>query len=323
MSDPITISIVVPVFNESGNINPLIKAIHDVTYPEPYQLLETILIDDGSLDDSAQLIQQACLQYPDLKLVEFERNFGQTSALTAGFDYAKGDLVICLDADLQNNPADIPKMLAKLEEGYDVVSGWRKDRKDDFLRTQLSKVANRIIAWATGVELHDYGCTLKIYRKRHLNKINLYGEMHRFIPIYLATVGAKVCEIPVSHAPRTWGSSKYGLNRTLKVLLDLMVIRFLNYYSNRPIYLYGTAGFISISFGVLAAITAIYRKIAHGESLILTPLPMISLFSFFFGVLFILLGMLAELLMRVYYESQSKRTYIEKHKGHKGPNRRA
>lgn len=317
MSEPVTISIVVPVFNESGNIDPLVKAIHDVDFPEPYRLLETIMVDDGSLDNSAELILKAKETYPDLKLIEFERNFGQTSALTAGFDQAQGDLVICLDADLQNNPADIPKMLAKLEEGYDVVSGWRKDRQDDWLRTNLSKVANRIIGWATGVHLHDYGCTLKIYRQRHLRKINLYGEMHRFIPIYLATVGAKVCEIPVSHAPRTWGASKYGLNRTFKVLLDLMVIRFLNHYSNRPIYLYGTAGFISIGFSFVAAIVAIYRKFMHGESLILTPLPMIALFSFFFGMLFILMGMLAELLMRVYYESQKKSTYIIKHKAQK------
>jgi glycosyltransferase involved in cell wall biosynthesis len=319
MSEPITISIVVPVFNESGNIDPLVKAIHAVEFPEPYQLLETLMVDDGSLDDSAELILKAKETYPDLKLIEFERNFGQTSALTAGFDQSQGDLVICLDADLQNNPADIPKMLAKLEEGYDVVSGWRKDRQDAWLRTNLSKVANRIIGWATGVHLHDYGCTLKIYRQRHLNKINLYGEMHRFIPIYLATVGAKVCEIPVSHSPRTWGTSKYGLNRTFKVLLDLMVIRFLNHYSNRPIYLYGTAGFMSIGFSGVAALMAIYRKIVYGESLILTPLPMICLFSFFFGVLFILMGMLAELLMRVYYESQKKSTYIIKHKSKNPP----
>lgn len=319
MSEAITISIVVPVFNESGNIDPLVKAIHNVEFPENYKLLETIMVDDGSLDNSVDLILKAKETYPDLKLIEFERNFGQTSALTAGFDQAQGDLVICLDADLQNNPADIPKMLTKLEEGFDVVSGWRKDRQDDWLRTNLSKVANKIIGWATGVHLHDYGCTLKIYRQRHLRKINLYGEMHRFIPIYLATVGAKVCEIPVSHAPRTWGTSKYGLNRTFKVLLDLMVIRFLNNYSNRPIYLYGTAGFISIGFSGLAALMAVYRKMVHGESLILTPLPMIALFSFFFGMLFILMGMLAELLMRVYYESQKKSTYIIKHKSQNPP----
>ncbi len=314
MNEPISISIVVPVFNESGNIDPLIKAIHAVEFPDPYHLLEVILIDDGSTDNSAYLIKQASNDYSDLHLIEFERNFGQTSALTAGFDHAKGDLVICLDADLQNDPADIPKMLAKLEEGYDVVSGWRKDRKDDFLRTELSKVANKVIGKVTGVCLHDYGCTLKIYRRKHLDRINLYGEMHRFIPVYLATVGAKVCEIPVNHSPRTWGTSKYGLNRTFKVLLDLMVIRFLNHYSNRPIYLYGTAGFISMGLGFFAGFMAIFRKIAYGESLILTPLPMISLFSFFFGILFILVGLLAELMMRVYYESQNKSTYVLKNK---------
>ena len=201
-------------------------------------------------------------------------------------------------------------MLAKLDEGYDVVSGWRKDRLDPWLRTQLSKVANQVIARTTGLFLHDYGCTLKVYRKKHLKKINLYGEMHRFIPIYLQTVGAKITEIPVRHSPRTWGASKYGLNRTFKVIFDLMVIRFLNKYSNRPIYLFGFIGSISIAISFISGGYGLYFKFVEGVSLIQTPLAVMALLSFFMGTLFILLGLLAELLMRVYYESQGKSTYI-------------
>jgi glycosyltransferase involved in cell wall biosynthesis len=306
------ISLVIPVFNEEGNLRPLLEAIQAVEFPEGYELLETILIDDGSTDSSPELMRELAEKNDRLICLLLERNFGQTSALSAGFDQAKGDLVICLDADLQNDPADIPKMIAKLKEGYDLISGWRRDRQDPPLRTVLSKFANRLIGKTTGLHLHDYGCTLKIYKKKHLDKIKLYGEMHRFIPIYMQTVGAKVCEVPVSHAPRTWGVSKYGLNRTFKVLLDLMVIRFLNKYSNRPIYLFGSAGFLSLGVSFVCGFSAVFRKLIWGESLILTPLPTMTLFSFFFGIMFILMGMLAELLMRVYYESQNKSTYLLK-----------
>lgn len=306
------ISLVVPLYNESGNIHKLISRIHEVDFPSTYELIEILLIDDGSTDQSAELIQEKLTEFPKLKLIQFERNFGQTSALTAGFDFAVGDLIICLDADLQNDPQDIPKMLNKLDEGYDVVSGWRKDRQDPFLRTLLSKFANRMIAQITGLHLHDYGCTLKIYRKKHLKKIHLYGEMHRFIPIYLQTVGAKVCEVPVKHTARTWGASKYGLNRTFKVMLDLFVIRFLNKYSNRPIYLFGSFGAVMMSIGAFVGFYSIFLKLSKNVSFILTPLPFMSLLSFFMGILCILLGLLAELLMRVYYETQDKSTYIIK-----------
>ena len=306
------ISLVIPIYNEEGNLRPLVDAIEAVDFPDGYELSEVIMIDDGSIDKSPELMRELVGSHPRLKCVFFERNFGQTSALSAGFDHASGDLVICLDADLQNDPADIPKMLEKLDEGYDLVSGWRRDRQDPPLRTLLSKFANRLIGKSTGLYLHDYGCTLKIYKKKHIDKINLYGEMHRFIPIYMQTVGAKVCEVPVKHAPRVWGESKYGLNRTFKVLLDLLVIRFLSKYSNRPIYLFGSAGFLSLVIALVCGISAMYRKLFWGESLILTPLPTMTLFSFFFGVMFILMGMLAELLMRVYYESQNKSTYIVK-----------
>ncbi|MBF0199390.1 MAG: glycosyltransferase family 2 protein [Planctomycetes bacterium] len=309
-SDYNTISLVIPCFNEEGNIRNLAKAIAEVKLPAPYILKEALFIDDGSTDRTVKVIKEVQGEYPFIQLIRFERNFGQTSALSAGFDHSTGALIICLDADLQNDPADIPKMLAKLDEGYDVVSGWRKDREDPWLRTQLSKVANHFIAKTTGLHLHDYGCTLKIYRKKHVNRIKLYGEMHRFIPIYLQTVGAKVTEIPVNHSPRHWGTSKYGLNRTFKVVFDLMVIRFLNKYSNRPIYLFGIAGSLSIAVSFISGFYGIYNKIAHDVSLIQTPVTFMSLISFFMGIMFILLGLLAELLMRVYYESQGKSTYI-------------
>lgn len=307
------ISIVIPVYNEEGNIDPLVKAIEEVVVPDNYQFKEVLLIDDGSNDRSVEKIKAASERNPLFKLVQFERNYGQTGALSAGFNYATGDVVICLDADLQNNPKDIPLLLEKMDAGFDVVSGWRKDRQDDALRTKLSQVANKVIGKVTGLVLHDYGCTLKAYRKKHLSKINLYGEMHRFIPIYLQTVGAKVCEVPVSHAPRMWGSSKYGLNRTFKVILDLLVIRFLNQYSNRPIYLFGTLGFIAIGISILSMMTAFYQKMFHSVSLINTPLTIFSLLAGMMGCLFIVLGLLAELLMRVYYESQNKPTYIVKY----------
>jgi glycosyltransferase involved in cell wall biosynthesis len=306
------VSIVIPVYNEEGNIDDLASEIKKAEIPEGYILKEVLLIDDGSTDHSVDKISKVCEENNAFHLIQFERNYGQTSALSAGFNHASGDVIICLDADLQNNPADIPLILNKLSEGYDVVSGWRKDRQDPFLRTILSQFANKLIGAVSGLYLHDYGCTLKAYRKKYLDKINLYGEMHRFIPIYLQTVGAKVCELPVSHAARKWGVSKYGLNRTFKVLLDLLVIRFLNQYSNRPIYLFGSIGFGSIAVSAISMGTALFNKFFHNVSLIQTPLTLISLFSLFMGFLFIVLGLLAELLMRVYYESQNKSTYIVK-----------
>jgi glycosyltransferase involved in cell wall biosynthesis len=306
------VSIVIPVYNEEGNIDELASEILKVNIPQNYHLKEVLLIDDGSTDHSVDKIIEVSKKNTIFHLIQFERNYGQTSALSAGFNHASGDIIICLDADLQNKPSDIPKILDKLSEGYDVVSGWRKDRQDPFLRTILSQCANKLIGAVSGLYLHDYGCTLKAYKKKYLNKINLYGEMHRFIPIYLQTVGARISELPVSHAPRKWGESKYGLNRTFKVLLDLLVIRFLNQYSNRPIYLFGSIGFGSILVSMLCMSKALFDKFANDVSLIQTPLTLLSFFSLFMGFLFIVLGLLAELLMRVYYESQNKATYIVK-----------
>lgn len=299
------LSIVIPVFNEEGNIDQLVESLENLELPSGFELLEILFIDDGSLDQSAQKIRQRAESFAKIRLVQFERNYGQTSALSAGFDEARGDLIACLDGDLQNDPADIPMMLEKIKSGFDVVSGWRKSRKDGWLRTILSNLANHIISWLTGLFLHDYGCTLKIYRKKHLSRIKLYGEMHRFIPIYLQTVGAKICEVPVRHQPRQWGQSKYGLNRTFKVLMDLMVIRFLNRYANRPIYLFGTVGSFSVFIGILMGIYALHKKW-------FSVFPLLTFMCIFMGILFILLGLLAELLVRVYYESQDKPTYIIK-----------
>ena len=304
------VSLVIPIYNESGNIRSLVEAIEKIALHQPYQLTEIIFIDDGSTDGSDDAILECAARNDRIRFVQFERNYGQTSAFSAGFHRAKGDIVVCLDGDLQNDPADIPKLLAKLDEGYDVVSGWRHQRQDDWLRSFFSRVANWLIGASTGVRLHDYGCTLKAYRKKYLDKIHLYGEMHRFIPIYMQTVGARIAEMPVNHRARTWGSSKYGLNRTFKVLLDLMVIRFLNKYTSRPIYLFGMAGFFSIFISLISWGYMLYLKFSENVAFILTPLPLMSLLSLFMGILFILLGLLAELLMRVYYESQHKPTYL-------------
>ncbi len=305
-----TVSLVVPVYNERGNIPLLVEALRAMRLPPPYELLEVLIVDDGSTDGTEEAVQAHLGALPGLRLIQLERNFGQTSALSAGFHFASGEIVVCLDGDLQNDPADIALLLGKLSEGHDVVSGWRKDRQDPWLRTQLSKVANYFIGRVTSLALHDYGCTLKAYRRKYLSKIHLYGEMHRFIPVYLRTVGARVCEIPVRHRPRSWGTSKYGFNRTFKVVLDLMVIHFLNKYSNRPIYLFGSAGFLSLAASFIFGFYALYLKFFDATDLIRTPLPSISLLSLFTGVLFILLGLLAEILMRVYYESQHKPTYL-------------
>lgn len=299
------VSIVIPILNEEGNIDEMVKRLKELELSEKFNLLEVIFIDDGSIDDSALKIEAASKDFDKIRLVQFERNFGQTSALSAGFDHAQGDIIVCLDGDLQNDPQDIPKMLSKLHEGYDVISGWRKNRQDAWLRTRMSNIANALIGLLTGLFLHDFGCTLKVYRKRHLNRIKLYGEMHRFIPIYLQTVGAKVCEMPVNHHERSWGTSKYGFNRTFKVILDLMVIRFLNKYSNRPIYLFGSIGFFSIFSGIGLGIYALLK-----EWFMVFPILTFSFIAF--GIMFICLGLLAELLMRVYYESQNKQTYIVK-----------
>ena len=303
------ISVLIPVFNEEENISPLCEKLTSVLNRMGKDY-EVIFIDNGSSDETLSLLRPICKKDPRIKFVSFSRNFGQTSALTAGIDLSKGKIIIPMDGDLQNDPEDIPRLLQKIEEGYDVVSGWRKDRKDPFLKRRLpSLIANRIISFMGGVRLHDYGCTLKAYRRDILKNIRLYGEMHRFIPVYAKWVGARVSEVPVNHLPRKFGSSKYGVNRVFKVILDLMVVKFLLSYSQKPIYVFGGMGFLMIFGAILSGGYAIYLKIFRGVSFILTPMPILSVFLVVLGFLSILMGFLAEVLIRTYYESQRKPTY--------------
>jgi glycosyltransferase involved in cell wall biosynthesis len=304
-----TLSILIPFFNEEENISPLFDRLI-TALQKTGRAYEVICIDDGSSDGSLEILLDISKINPNVKIISFSRNFGQTAALSAGIDSSKGEIIIPMDGDLQNDPEDILLLLQKIEEGYDVVSGWRKDRKDPFFTRRIpSMIANKMISFIGGVRLHDYGCTLKAYRRDILKNIRLYGEMHRFIPIYAQWIGARVAEIPVNHFPRRSGSSKYGLSRVIKVILDLMVVKFLLSYSQKPIYVFGGMGFLMILGAILSGGYAIYLKIFKEVSFILTPLPLLSVLLLMLGFLSILMGFLAEILTRTYYESQRKPTY--------------
>ncbi len=304
------ISVVIPVYNERENLPLLAKALHealaDCRYP-----WEAVLVDDGSTDGSAEVLERLAADDPDrMRVVFLRRNFGQTAAIAAGIDHAVGDLIVLMDADLQNDPRDIPLLVAKVEEGYDVVSGWRKDRHDAFLTRVLpSRIANALISWVTGVHLHDYGCTLKAYRREVLEGFRLYGEMHRFIPAYAASVGARITEMPVRHHPRQFGKSKYGLMRTLKVILDLFTVKFLLSYFHKPIYLFGGMGLALILPSTLLLVFLIIRRIFWHVALFTSPLFQLSLMFIILGFQSILMGLIAELLVRTYHEAQGKPTY--------------
>jgi glycosyltransferase involved in cell wall biosynthesis len=304
-----TISILIPIFNEEENISPLYDRLTTALKKtdRPY---EVIFIDDGSADGSLEILIDISKRDPNVKTISLSRNFGQTAALSAGIDLSKGEILIPMDGDLQNDPADILSLLQKMDEGYDVVSGWRKNRKDPFLTRRLpSIIANKIISLIGSVRLHDYGCTLKAYKRDILKNIRLYGEMHRFIPIYAQWIGARVSEIPVNHFPRRSGSSKYGMSRVFKIILDLMVVKFLLSYSQKPIYVFGGMGLLIILGAILSGGYAIYLKLSKGVSFILTPLPLLCVLLLLLGFLSILMGFLAEILTRTYYESQGKPTY--------------
>jgi dolichol-phosphate mannosyltransferase len=304
------ISIIVPLFNEKENVDRLCDAIISACDKLPNKY-EIILINDGSTDGTSDRIDRQAELHPEIRALHFMRNFGQTAAMVAGFDHATGEVIVPMDGDLQNDPEDIKALLDKLDEGYDVVSGWRRDRKDSALRRNLpSWIANGLISLISGLRLHDYGCTLKAYRRSLLSEVRLYGEMHRFVPIYVNWQGGKVCEITVRHHRREFGESKYGLNRTTKVLLDLIVVKFLADYQTRPIHIFGMIGFLCFGVALLAGVGAIYMKLASGASFIQTPLPLLFVMTFLTGILCILLGLLAELLIRIYYESQGKTVYI-------------
>jgi glycosyltransferase involved in cell wall biosynthesis len=304
------LSLVIPVYNEEESLPLLFDAIHGALDSLPKKW-EVVLVDDGSRDQSLKVLEELAKKDTEhIRVVSFRRNFGQTAAMAAGIDYAKGEVIVLLDADLQNDPADIPMMLSKLDEGYDVVSGWRVKRKDTFItRTLPSRMANGLISRVTGVDLHDYGCTLKAYRREAITGFRLYGEMHRFIPVFAHSVGAKIIEVPVHHHPRQFGEAKYGLERTLKVLLDLFTVKFLLSYSAKPIYLFGGAGFGIIALSAALLIFLAIRRIFFSISVFGSPLFPISAMFFIMGFQSILMGLIAELQVRTYHESQRKPTY--------------
>ena len=306
------ISIIVPMYNEEANVVPLCEKL--TAFMDSHgEEAEAIIVNDGSTDGTLALLRSRSEQDRRIKIISFRRNFGQTAAMMAGFDYARGDVVLPMDGDLQNDPEDIPLLLKKLAEGYDVVSGWRVDRKDSPLtRTFPSMLANRLISWISGVRLHDYGCTLKAYRREILAGVKLYGEMHRLIPIFASWRGGRVTEIPVSHHPRIHGNSKYGIGRIYKVILDLCVVQFLDRYLTKPIYVFGVLGFVCLSLSFLAGAFAVFLKLFHGVSFILTPLPLLTVIMFLAGLISILMGLQTELLVRTYFESQEKAIYLVK-----------
>ena len=304
------LSLVIPVLNEKDTLKTLDEAIHQAL--KDYETdWEVIYIDDGSQDGSLDILTDlAEIDKQHVRVVGFRRNFGQTAAIAAGIDHAQGDIIVTLDSDMQNDPADIPMMVAKLNEGYDVVSGYRKDRKDTMLtRTIPSRAANWLISQVTGVHLHDYGCTLKAYRREVLHNIRLYGEMHRFIPVYAHAYGARITEVLVRHHPRKYGKTKYGLERTFKVLLDLFTVKFLLSYAAKPIYLFGGAGIFLILASGLVLLYLLVRRIFFSISVLASPLFQMSAMFFILGFQSILMGLIAELLVRTYHESQKKPTY--------------
>jgi glycosyltransferase involved in cell wall biosynthesis len=272
---------------------------------------EVVLVNDGSTDGSAGVLDSLAALDERLKIIHFRRNAGQTAAMMAGFEYARGDIIVPMDADLQNDPGDIPLLLEKLSEGYDVCSGWRTERHDHSLKRILpSRIANWLISKVSGVHLHDYGCSLKAYRRGVIKGVRLYGEMHRFIPIYAHWLGAKVTEVPVRHHPRVAGNSAYGLERIFKVLLDLVVVKFLDRYAQKPIYVFGGFGLFNFLISLLAGLWAIYLKFWDSTSFIQTPLPLLVVMSAITGVMCVLLGLVAEMVTRNWHESRHKETYI-------------
>ena len=307
----IELSIVVPLLNEAENIRQIYKQIVDALAGK-YDDYEIIFVDDGSTDDSFAILSDLHKTDSRVRVICLRTNFGQTAAMSAGFEHSRGRIVIPLDADGQNDPADIPKMLEKLEsESLDIVSGWRKERHDKALTRRLpSRIANCLIAKITGVKLHDFGCTLKVYRREVLEEIRLYGEMHRFIPALASWAGAKVGEIVVNHRPRTTGVAKYGLNRTLKVVLDLITVKFLASFSTKPIYIFGGAGFFTGLGAMVSGLTVLYQKFIRELPMNRNPLLILTTLLIITSIQFILMGLLAEILVRTYHESQNRPTYV-------------
>src|SRR5215213_3373625 len=315
------LSLFLPVLDEEENLRPMHAKIQEALN-ELGKTAEVIYVDDGSTDSSLKILREIASEDSRVRVISLRRNYGQTAAMSAGIDAAKGEILIPMDADLQNDPKDIARLLEKLNEGYDVVSGWRKNRQDKMISRKLpSQIANKIISWIGGVPLHDYGCSLKAYRREVIQDVKLYGEMHRFIPIYASWAGARVTEIPVDHHARTRGKSKYGISRTVKVIFDLMTIKFMAEYNTKPIYVFGTFGMISLIVSIFSGIYAVFLKLAGYVGLpqfhadfVETPLPILCIVMFAISIQFFLMGLLAELLVRTYHESQDKAIYAVREK---------
>ena len=306
------LSIVIPFYNEHKNIPLLLDEIYRTLQPTTWTY-EVVAIDDGSGDGTYELLKKELVRFPHFRLIRFRKNFGQTAAMAAGFDSAEGEIIVTLDGDLQNDPADIPRLMEKMGEGFDIVSGWREKRKDPFVTRRLPSLwANKMISWVTGVKLHDYGCTLKAFRREVAKNIRLYGEMHRFIPAIASWMGVSIAEIPVNHRPRKYGSSKYGLSRTVRVILDLITVKFLLTYSTRPIHVFGLWGILSGFLGFILAGYLSIQRLFMGTALSNRPLLLLAILLIFIGIQFISIGLLGELQVRTYHESQNKPIYFIK-----------
>ena len=304
------ISLSVPVYNEREALTPLFEKVQRVMRAHYGNDWEIIFVNDGSHDGSEKLLDNLASKNSEVKVVHFRRNFGQTAAMMAGFDFAQGETIIPLDGDGQNDPEDIPRIVAKLDEGYEVCSGWRKDRQDNALQRNIPSIfANKLISAVSGVELHDFGCSLKAYRTEVIKGVRLYGEMHRFLPIYAKWHGARITELPVNHHARKTGHSKYGLERVLKVVMDLLTVRFMDRYMLKPMYLFGFWGFLFLCGSVGFTAWALYMR-TRGYFFTATPLPMMAVFSFMTGVICFLMGLLAEMVTRTFHESQNKAIYM-------------
>lgn len=308
--DQLELSVVVPLFNEEDNIEPLFIRLREALEPLGKEY-EIIVVDDGSTDGSFEALERLHARDPRLKVVRLRRNFGQTAAFSAGFDQAEGRVIVTIDADLQNDPADIPLLLAKLEQGYDIVSGWRKGRQDPFLSRRFpSMVANFLISEVTGVKLHDYGCSLKAYRREVVKNVDLYGELHRFIPALASWMGISLAEVPVTHHPRRHGKSKYGLSRTPRVILDLLTVRFLLSYSTRPIHIFASLGILTSFLGAMILAYLGFIRLVLQRSIADRPVLLLGILLFVVGVQFVTMGLLAELTIRTYHEARNKPTYM-------------
>jgi len=316
-NNPPDLSVFLPVFNEEPNLRPLHEKL-DRALAQLGRSAEIIYVDDGSSDGSLNVLREIAANDPRVRVIALRRNYGQTPAMAAGIHAARGKVLIPMDADLQNDPADISRLLEKIDEGYDVVSGWRKNRQDPLITRKIpSQMANWLISKIGGVPLHDYGCSLKAYRRESLEDVQLYGEMLRFIPIYASWSGARVTEIPVEHHARTMGKSKYGLSRTIKVVFDLMTIKFMASYQTKPLYMFGFAGLTTFAISFLCAVFAFLMKFAnwpHHADFVQTPLPVLTMVMLVLGVQFFFMGLLAEMLVRTYHESQAKSIYAVREK---------